>query len=131
MGDIEELLKALVGAKKGDRDIDAQIALHIDGWKSKTIGGRTAWRKNANGRYDFNLSPIAYTASADAVLALLLRRLPDWNWRLEGGGEEPFLAVISKATDLYTHTHKTSPALTLLGAMLAVLIAEETEAVAA
>ena len=125
MAELEDLLKKLETAKKPDRMIDAEIAAHVDGWKCKMIGGREAWRKSANSRYDFSLLPLEYTASADVALALVERRLPGWSWRIEGGGSEPFLAILTRSAILHSHSHKSLPSLTLLGALMRALITQE------
>jgi hypothetical protein len=67
----------------------------------------------------------AYTASVDAVVALIGKVLPGWCYRLTGGGGEPAYAELFVQGAGIEHPQRDddgpTPALALLNALLAVL----------
>ena len=105
---IADLIERVERAKGPDRDIDRDIGLHVAGL---TFNDKMPWNWIGPG-VDVTGALPSYTASLDAVLSLVERVRPGWDWRNgdeKQNGLGTWLRVYSKAA---------TPPLAVLSALL-------------
>lgn len=136
------LIEKLKAATGPDRELDAEVALHLtkpegDGayWSMPLREGPeacapgTLWGKNRGFRSILEDAP-EYTASIDAALALVAEKLPGWDWELCLDRGEYDFQLTSRRPELsctyYAGFTKSSPAIAILIALLTALEGETT-----
>ncbi len=129
MSDLASLLEQVRSAKGADRELDWHVA-DATGHESFNTTIQGMWQPYMTGSRADKAVP-AYTASIDAALALVDRKLPGWSWKVVGepAATNPHCAVIRNAGKLSdvapasVASHRTAP-LAILLALLTALITQ-------
>lgn len=118
---IEALIEKLSAATGPDRDIDGALvevfATHPPLWKRKR-GSTSEW---GNDHPLSSWDAPRYTASLDAALALVEKKLPGWDWEVHNNG----LARLLSPEGNSIYANAPTPALALCLALLRALQAME------
>lgn len=133
--DLANLLERVEKAEGADRELDARLFAALAARDPDRLAALIAERADQfpdrnvwlEGARDWQVKP--YTASLDAALALVERKLPGWTWRLDSPDtpSEPAFARLSGPERRSGVGWAKTPALALLAALLRALIAQETE----
>lgn len=118
---MSDLVARLEAAEAGSRELDAEIATEVLGWK--WIEASHVWELPAGSSWSASRSRWgvpAYTSSLDAITALIGEKLPGWSWSVGSDGQA---AVSSPPKGHYVAfgTVANTPALALCAALLRAL----------
>lgn len=133
MTTLQDLLERVEKAEGPDREIDVALWLHTT--PGATRRGTHVKHAHSDAEWDVDetrdatgylVVVPAYTASLDAALALVERKLPGWTWRLDSpdSASEPAFARLSGPEWRSGAGWAKTPALALLAALLRALIAQ-------
>ena len=130
MSALKELLERVERAEGPDRDYDWDLAF-LDGWKFDEISD--TWTM-PDGHWDQFLTPPRYTASLDAAVALVERKLPGHHWSVSRQCEYPSLAFCDYRFAAFVGDYGSpkraegpTPAIAVIKALLRALIASELQ----
>ena len=127
MTDLPSLIAAVEAASGPDREIDAMVAVHLGmiDEREAAIG----FRLDKSGETKMVISPKVsrFTASIDAVVALIRREMPGVEWSLHGGGETSFVFFEPDERPEHEPDEAPTEALALLLAFLRAVQAKQME----
>lgn len=122
-----DLIARLEKAEAGSRELDAEIATAVLGWK--WIAVEQVWELPAGSSWPQSRSRwgvTAYTTSLDAIVALIGEKLPGMDWTVSSTGEV-YLVGPNIVNDWFEANGAKTPALALCSSLLRALQAKEGE----